>query len=129
MRAERQRIDRWLWHVRLVRTRTAAAALAQSGRVRVNGQRIDVPARAIKPGDVLTIALPVAVKVLRVLGFAERRGTFSEAKCLYEDLSPPKQRLGAAESAAKRPVGIGRPTKKDRRVLDRLRARDAILED
>lgn len=129
MRLERQRIDRWLWHSRLVRTRVSAASLAQSGHVRVNGQRIAASARAIKCGDVLTIALPNAVKVLRVLAFAERRGVFSEAKRLYEDLSPPKEPATPAEDAAKRPGGTGRPTKKDRRALDRLQARDSILED
>lgn len=126
---ERQRIDRWLWHARLVRTRSSAAALAQSGHVRVNGLRIDASARAIKCGDVLTIAMPSSVKVLRVLAFSERRGAFSDAKCLYEDLSPPKEKLTPVESAAKRPGGMGRPTKKDRRALDRLQARDSFLED
>jgi ribosome-associated heat shock protein Hsp15 len=126
---ERQRIDRWLWHARVVRTRTNAAALAQSGHVRVNGQRIAASARTIRSGDVLTVALPGAVMVLRVLGFTERRGAFSEAKFLYEDLSPPKERDVPEEGAVKRPGGMGRPTKKDRRALDRLRARDSILED
>lgn len=126
---DRQRIDRWLWHARVVRTRPAAAALAQSGHVRVNGLRIETPARAIKSGDVLTIGLPSAVKVLRVLAFAKRRGALVEARCLYEDLSPPIERIASVGPALKRPDRTGRPTKKERRALDRLRARDSILEE
>jgi ribosome-associated heat shock protein Hsp15 len=84
-----QRIDRWLWHARVVRTRPVAAELAESGRVRVNGQRINAPARTVRTGDVLTIALRDSVKILRVTGFAERRGSASDASPLYEDLSEP----------------------------------------
>src|SRR5207249_3114621 len=64
---DRQRIDKWLWHARVVRTRTAAAALADSGHVRVNGARIDAASRAVKPGDVVTVALDRNVRVLKVL--------------------------------------------------------------
>ncbi len=126
---ERQRIDRWLWHARLVRTRASAAALAQSGHVRVNGQRIAASSRAIKPGDVLTIALTNAVKVVRVIAFAERRGASGEAKCLYEDMSPPKEHEISVPRALEREAGLGRPTKKDRRALDRLRGRGSHIED
>src|SRR6516162_11285298 len=72
--AGRQRIDRWLWHARLVRTRTAAAALAAAGYVRVNGARIEAPGRMVRAGDVVTVALDRAVRVLKVRGFSERRG-------------------------------------------------------
>jgi len=71
---DRQRIDKWLWHARVVRARSAAAALAACGHVRVNGQRIDAASRAVKPGDVVTVALDRTVRVMKVLGFAERRG-------------------------------------------------------
>ena len=71
---DRQRIDRWLWHARLVRTRDAAAALAGAGYVRVNGTRIDAPGRMVRTGDVITVALDRGVRVLKVTGFAERRG-------------------------------------------------------
>ena len=63
---DRQRIDKWLWHARVVRTRSAAAALAASGHVRVNGERIDAPSRAVRPDDVVTVALDRTVRVLRV---------------------------------------------------------------
>ncbi len=83
---DRQRIDRWLWHARLVRTRSAAAALAGAGYVRVNGARIDAPGRMVRAGDVITVALDRRVRVLKVRGFVERRGPADNAATLYEDL-------------------------------------------
>jgi len=84
---DRQRIDRWLWHARIVRTRDAAAALTGAGYVRVNGARIDAPGRYVRAGDVITVALDRNVRVLRVRGFAERRGPASTGQSLYEDLT------------------------------------------
>jgi ribosome-associated heat shock protein Hsp15 len=83
----RQRIDRWLWHARLVRTRGAAAALAGAGYVRVNGMRIDAPARMVRIGDVITVALERSVRVLRVRGFCERRGPAGSGETLYDELA------------------------------------------
>jgi ribosome-associated heat shock protein Hsp15 len=83
---DRQRIDRWLWHARLVRTRGAAAALAGSGFVRVNGARIAAPGRMVRTGDVITVALDRRVRVLKVMGFAERRGPGGTGAALYKDL-------------------------------------------
>ncbi len=83
---DRQRVDKWLWHARLVRTRGAAAALAGAGHVRINGARIDAPARTVRTGDVITVALDRRVRVVKVTGFAERRGPASSAEGLYEDL-------------------------------------------
>lgn len=84
---ERQRIDRWLWHARLVRTRADAAALTQAGLIRVNGVRITAAGRKVAAGDVLTIAFE-RVRILKVLGFSARRGSAAEARALYEDLAP-----------------------------------------
>jgi ribosome-associated heat shock protein Hsp15 len=92
-----QRIDRWLWHARLVRTRGAAAALADSGFVRVNGQRIRAASRVVHAGDVVTVALNHAVRVLKVRGFVERRGPGGTGATLYEDLT--LSGSGAAPSA------------------------------
>ena len=83
---DRQRIDRWLWHARVVSTRGAAAALAGSGHVRVNGARIRAPSRTVRTGDVITVALERHVRVLKVSGFVERRGPAGTARHLYEDL-------------------------------------------
>ena len=85
---DHQRIDKWLWHARVVRTRTDAAALAASGQVRLNGVRVDAASRAVKPGDVLTIALERQVRVLKVVAPGTRRGAYPEAKLLFEDLTP-----------------------------------------
>jgi len=85
--SDRQRIDRWLWHARIVRTRDAAAALAGAGYVRVNGARIDAPGRYVRAGDVITVALERHVRVLKVRGFVQRRGPASTGQSLYEDLT------------------------------------------
>jgi ribosome-associated heat shock protein Hsp15 len=83
---DRQRIDRWLWHARVVRTRHDANALATAGHVRVNGNRVGAAGYPLKSGDVVTIALDRAVRVLKVRGFAPRRGDATAARHLYEDL-------------------------------------------
>jgi ribosome-associated heat shock protein Hsp15 len=85
--AQRQRIDKWLWHARVVRTREAAAALAAAGYVRINGIRVEAAAAPVRCGDVVTIALDHGVRVLRVCGFAPRRGDAGEARRLFEDLA------------------------------------------
>jgi ribosome-associated heat shock protein Hsp15 len=119
---DRQRIDKWLWHARVVRTRQAAAALAASGHVRINAQRIDAASRPVKPGDVVTVALDRAVRVLKVVGFAERRGSADDVRALCEDILPdPRPPEGdSAPAPAVRDRGTGRPTKRDRRALDRF---------
>ena len=81
---DRQRIDKWLWHARVVRTRSAAASLAASGHVRINGHRVDAASRTVRAGDVVTVALDRAVHVLKVLNFADRRGSAEEARMLRE---------------------------------------------
>ncbi|TAI60000.1 RNA-binding S4 domain-containing protein [Bradyrhizobium sp. Leo170] len=83
---ERQRLDKWLWHARVVKARTSAAALVEAGHVRINGVRESTPGHAVKPGDVLTIALDRSVRVLKVIGFSERWGDATAARVLYEDL-------------------------------------------
>ena len=83
---ERQRLDKWLWHARVVKARTGAAALVEAGHVRLNGAREKAPGHAVKLGDVLTIALDNRARVLKVTGFAERRGDAAAARGLYEDL-------------------------------------------
>jgi len=86
---ERQRLDKWLWFARVVKTRSAAARLVIEGHVRVNMLRVDNPAKALKIGDVLTVALDRHVRVLRVNGPGLRRGPYEEARTLYDDLSGP----------------------------------------
>jgi ribosome-associated heat shock protein Hsp15 len=121
---DRQRIDKWLWHARIVRTRSAAAALAASGHVRVNGARVEAPAKPVRAGDVVTIALDARVRVLKVTGFALRRGDAAAGQALYEDLAPPTSGAtvpqNSPEQAARREPGSGRPTKQERRAIARF---------
>jgi ribosome-associated heat shock protein Hsp15 len=86
---ERQRIDKWLWFARVVRTRRLAQDLAAAGHVRINGQRVQSTSHPVRLGDVLTIALEGRVRVLEVAAFVERRGGAPAAALLYRDLSPP----------------------------------------
>jgi ribosome-associated heat shock protein Hsp15 len=113
---DRQRIDKWLWHARVVRTRTAAAGLVEDGLVRVNGARIDASSRTVCPGDAVTIALD-RIRILRVRGFSERRGSGPDAAALYEDISPAPV---AAQREAE-PAIAKRPTRDERREIVRLK--------
>lgn len=119
MSAPEQRIDRWLWFTRLIKSRTQAAELVSAGKVRLNGERISKPSRSVKPDDVLTFALAGHIRVLKVLAPGTRRGPAPEARLLYEDLAPPAPKSPADLAApAERDRGSGRPTKKERRDRD-----------
>lgn len=85
--AERHRLDVWLWHARVVSTRTACASLVKAGRVRLNGTRVTAPGHAVKLDDVITIALDGGVRVLRVAGFIQRRGDAKAAGTTYIDMT------------------------------------------
>ena len=124
----RLRIDKWLWHARIAKTRSLAQTLVRTGKVRVNSAKVAQPSRAVGPGDVLTVLKDRRVLVLRILAVGERRGPAPEARALYEDMSPPPP---PRKPAAPRPLpqavrdeGAGRPTKRERRQLERLRGDD-----
>jgi ribosome-associated heat shock protein Hsp15 len=102
-----------------VRTRTEAAKLVSGGLVRLNSARIDGASRPVRPGDVITIALDRSVRILQVVGFSERRGASEAARTLYDDLSPPPA-PPMPPSSGQREAGAGRPTKRERRAIDRL---------
>ena len=110
------RLDKWLWHARFCKSRTLAAKLAAAGKVRIAGSPIWKAHHTVKPGDVLTFPLGLHIRTVRILALGERRGPAPEARSLYEDLAPPPPR---PEEPA--PVRGPRPTKADRRALDRLR--------
>lgn len=123
----RQRIDKWLFFARVVKSRSLAAKLVQAGRVRVNGDKTDQASTLVKPGDTLTLSLDRRIGVLRVVACGERRGPYEEARLLYEDLSPepsPADRMLPDALSPVRDGGSGRPTKKDRRATDRLSGKD-----
>ena len=95
-----QRIDKWLFFARVTKSRSLAAKLAQSGRIRVNRDKIGQASHVVKVGDVLTITLDRQVLVLEVLAPGERRGPYQEARLLYRDRTPPlppkEERLASA---------------------------------
>jgi len=118
----RQRIDKWLFFARMTKSRSVAQSVIQSGHVRINGEPVKQPSYPVKPGDRIDLALERRNVVLVVKLPGARRGPFEEAKLLYDDLTPPAaetKRLSALEQAVRTP-GAGRPTKKERRAIDRL---------
>lgn len=122
-----QRIDKWLFFARAVKSRTLAAKLVQAAKVRVNREKVDQAAHPVRPGDVLTITLDRRVLVWRIVSPGVRRGPAEEARTLYDDLTPPPVALSHATIGGAPPVrdpGSGRPTKKERRDLDALRGDD-----
>ncbi len=123
--ASRLRADKWLWFARVVKSRTLAASLIKSGKVRANGERISVPSRPVTIDDVLTITLDRQIKILKVLDLGTRRGPASEAQLLYEDLSPPPVKRDPLLRPARQGVrgeGAGRPTKRERRAISKFRS-------
>ena len=88
---DRQRLDKWLWHARVVKARTSAAELVESGHVRINGVREKSPGHAVKLGDVVTVSLDRGVRLMKVTGFSGRRGDANAARVLYEDLQNAKE--------------------------------------
>jgi ribosome-associated heat shock protein Hsp15 len=115
------RLDRWLWAARFYKSRSLAHGACEGGKVDVNGQAAK-PSRGVRPGDRLQITLGEWRRELVVRGLAERRGPASEASQLYEDHSPPPPpRSRRLPPPVLRPAGVGRPTKRDRRHMDRLR--------
>lgn len=115
-----QRLDKWLWFARVVKSRTLAAGLVADGKVRVNRVKIDKPSHALRIADVLTIAVGSRVRVLEVAGLGVRRGPAPEAQALYVDLTPPPPPRESTAGTPVREPGQGRPTKRDRRRIDRL---------
>lgn len=135
---ETQRLDKWLWFARLAKTRTLATEFVLSGKVRVNRARVDKPSYAVRVDDVLTVVVGRKVHVLKVLDFGLRRGPAPAARALYEELTqetdplkPQRHRslqdpitCGNDVSPGRRPSGMGRPTKKERRDIERLNAKN-----
>jgi ribosome-associated heat shock protein Hsp15 len=85
---ETQRLDKWLWHARIIKSRSLAAQLVTQGKFRVNREKVLKPAFGIKSGDVITTSLFGRLRVLQVTGFTDRRGPPVEAKALYDDITP-----------------------------------------
>lgn len=121
-KGEVQRLDKWLWFSRILKSRTLAAQLVIDGKVRINRARVTKPSHTLRKGDVLTIAMRGSVKILKVLAPGHRRGPPPEARLLYEILGdrPTHPAAVSAPATAQRDPGSGRPSKRDRRLTDRL---------
>ncbi len=116
------RLDKWLWAVRLFKTRSLATEACQAGHVTIRGERVK-PAHLVRPGEVLEVRLPAAVRTVKVLAPLDRRVGAPLVARYLEDLTPPAARPSASERPPEpwlhRPRGSGRPTKRDRRHLQR----------
>lgn len=122
LESTRQRLDKWLFFARMAKSRSLAQGYVQSGQVKVNGVTIRQPSHTVKAGDRLDIGFERMDRVLVVKSGGVRRGPYEEAKLLYDDLTPPREpsdRFSPLEQAMREP-GSGRPTKKERRALDRF---------
>jgi ribosome-associated heat shock protein Hsp15 len=119
---EATRVDQWLWAVRVFRTRSMATAACKGGHVRVNGKPAK-PATAVRVGDRVEVRAADRDRVLEVARLIDKRvGAPLAAECVV-DHSPPAPPRELVAPLFRRDRGAGRPTKKDRRRLDRLRQR------
>lgn len=118
---ESVRLDKWLWAARVFKTRSQAATACDGGKVDVNAQAAK-PARTLRPGDMVRVSLPQGrSRVLRVSLVDDRRGSPSVARALFVDLTPPEPPRSRLAPPPRRLPGAGRPTKRERRAMDRLR--------
>jgi len=117
------RVDKWLWAARVFKTRSLASASCDGGKVDVNDEAAK-PARRVRTGDLIMVTLPRGHRrILKVAAIGDRRGSPEAARGLYEDLTPPEPpRLRQARPPWRTP-GAGRPTKRERRDIERLRGR------
>lgn len=122
------RLDKWLWFARFFKSRSLAARHCSAGDVRINGNRAEKAHVMVRPGDVLTFASGPRIRVIRIIALGTRRGPAPEAQALYDDLDPPPPRAAIPAApepvAARRERGAGRPTKSERRAIDRLQGED-----
>jgi ribosome-associated heat shock protein Hsp15 len=114
------RIDKWLWAARFFKTRSLASDACGGGKVDVNDEAAK-PAKPVRAGDLIRITLPQGRRrIVKVLALDDRRGSAAAARALYEDLTPPEPARARQAPPPYRPQGAGRPTKRERRQLDRL---------
>lgn len=119
---EKLRLDKWLWHARFFKSRTLAAQQVSQGGFRVNRVVVRKSHHAVQPGDVVTFAKGSYVRVIEILALGARRGPASEAQTLYRDLNPPEAQPKPERDSGpgRRAPGAGRPTKKQRRAVEKL---------
>jgi ribosome-associated heat shock protein Hsp15 len=119
------RLDKWLWAVRLFRTRSLATDACRAGSVAINDQPVK-PARDVRAGEVITVRQGIVTRTVRVLGLPRSRVGAKLVVDFCADLTPPEELEKARDPALRvqnllaREQGSGRPTKRDRRLLDKL---------
>lgn len=114
------RVDAWVWAARLSKTRSQATAACRAGHIRVNGNPVKA-SQSVRVGDEVRARLHGFDRVYRVTALAERRGSAADAAKLFEDLTPPPPPRTERPAAVIRDPGAGRPTKRERREIDKLR--------
>lgn len=121
---EKLRIDKYLWAIRVFKTRSLATEACRAGRVKLNGQQQVKPSHTVKIGDSYQIQKGIEKKILNVIGLLDKRVDAKTAVNFYEDVTPEEETFGYKgllhAPAFKRDRGAGRPTKKDRREIDEL---------
>ncbi|MES2305543.1 MAG: S4 domain-containing protein [Gemmatimonadota bacterium] len=124
--ATKVRLDKWLWAARFYKTRSAATEAVAGGKVEVNGEH-PKPAKTIQRGDLIRVRLGPFEHIVQVTGLAERRGSATQAAALFEEtVASVAARARHAEMLRLAPAmefDEGKPSKKDRRALDKLRGR------
>ena len=120
------RLDIYLYYIRIFKSRSLASKFISSNRLRVSGQVTQKPHKLISLGDILTMIINDKIKILKVLDIPNRRGPYSESLNFYEDITPIEnlQREVDKNSNIKFMDRVGRPTKRERRLTDRLMGRD-----
>ena len=122
--AEELRIDKWLWAVRIYKTRTMAGDACRAGKVKMDGIAVK-PSRALKPGDTMSVSIGPLTRTIRVKALIHNRVSAKLVPESLEDLTPPEEyeriKFMHELNAEHRDRGTGRPTKKDRRIIDKLK--------
>ena len=116
---ESVRIDKWLWAARMFKTRSQATKACDAGHVSVDGKAAKA-SRSVKPGMTVNVLAPGGRRILHIVALGDRRGPASVAQTLYEDQTPPEPPRSNLDV---RERGLGRPSKRDRRALRRLKGR------
>ena len=122
MEKEKLRLDKYLWAIRLFKTRSQAADACDNNKVKLNGENVKA-AKTVKPGDEYEVKTEARKWVIKVTGLLDHRVQYSEAITYYTDITPPEELdsikyQAAAFHTGKRMSKVGRPTKKDKRDLD-----------
>jgi ribosome-associated heat shock protein Hsp15 len=119
---EKIRLDTWLWYARFYKSRSLSSKAILSGKLRINSNKITKPATKVKTNDVLTLNYVNEIRLIQVQSLGSRRGPASEAQSLYIDLT--EDRIGSSNVKSKieksKKDSNKRPTKKDRRLLDKI---------